>query len=1006
MKKKIFVFTILFNFLISFSQTIDVTEIELNFSQGSNPRNITKGATKIYFTANDGVHGEELWVHENITNVTHLVKDISSAFFGFTSQEFAVIGDILYFSPVSSTFGTELWRSDGTETGTYLVKNINTATSNTLSNLTVFNGKIYFSADDSINGNEIWVSDGTTSGTTILKDIFTGSGSSDPTNLYIFNGSLFFSASTISYGRELWKSDGTTVGTNLLIDINSASSDGLMTNNTFLSLNNEFYFYADNGSNGFELWKSNGTASGTQLFKDITAGSLSSNYNLTGAATNNYFIFEVNSSSLGKELWKSDGTVIGTVLLKDIAPGNVSSVSEFTKFEIMNNKIYFSAYTISLGYEIWETDGTTAGTQLLKDINPGNSSSNIENLTATPNFLLFTALDNTQNYRTLWKSDGTGLNTVELKDVNMNYSNSGKFTEVNGKLFFAAGYESLNGTELWSTDGTLANTLLFKDIAHKFDGMTDFYDSAELGNKLIFNGNNGLGKEPFITDGTVVGTHLIKDIFPGEGSAIFSSDGFRPACYTKAGNNVYFKAYSAGNGVELWKTDGTEANTSMVKDINVGTGNSITEYPLFMSFNNIFYFKANDGIHGEELWRSDGTDIGTYMLKDINPGSAHAFDGQSNVYYNSYSALNENCFAILNGYLYFAANDGYDNSIWRTDGTQSGTVKIIIIPSSGIYDNRRVVINASDTKIFFKTNTSNTSYGNNSLWSSDGTQGGTTLVHQNIIQGPVQFKKNIIHNNTLYFTSFNNTGMALMKSDGSISGTQIVKGGLTSQDTFNTLKSCGNFVYFGLGNQGLSASKELWRTDGTNVGTIKIGDISTSSIEYFYDCKACYQNNLIFKKLSLNDDKIYYVNGSSTNTNSYLTTNILNSDNFGTNGYYFFSDFYAVNGKLLFAAEKESSGYELYSSEFTLTLATPDLDLNSKSNIVVYPNPAKNHVNLSISNEESILKVLVYDMLSKEIALPQLSPNELDISDINNGIYILKIITSKSQYTAKLIVKK
>ncbi|MFN5330932.1 MAG: ELWxxDGT repeat protein, partial [Planctomycetota bacterium] len=122
---------------------------------------------------------------------------------------------------------------------------------------------------------------------------------------------------------------------------------------------------------------------------------------------------------------------------------------------------------------------------------------------------------------------------------------------------------------------------------------------------------------------------------------------------------LYFSASDATNGRELWKSDGTNAGTVLVKDINIGSGDS---YPVLRSnLDGILYFTANAGIKGLELWKSDGSSAGTVLVKDIRSGV-----GSSSPDINLVN---------VNGTLYFSANDGTNGiELWQSDGTSAGTV--------------------------------------------------------------------------------------------------------------------------------------------------------------------------------------------------------------------------------------------------------------------------------------------------------------------------------------------
>jgi ELWxxDGT repeat protein len=145
---------------------------------------------------------------------------------------------------------------------------------------------------------------------------------------------------------------------------------------------------------------------------------------------------------------------------------------------------------------------------------------------------------------------------------------------------------------------------------------------------------------------------LVKDIQSGGNSQAYG--------YTVFNGYLYFAANDGTNGVELWRTNGTEAGTTLVKDIRSGANNSYPDY--FTALNGYLYFRANDGVNGYELWRTDGTGAGTTLVKDIRSGAN-----------NSYPDY----FTALGDYLYFQADDGTNGyELWRTDGSEAGTTLV------------------------------------------------------------------------------------------------------------------------------------------------------------------------------------------------------------------------------------------------------------------------------------------------------------------------------------------
>ncbi len=82
---------------------------------------LTNANGTLFFEANDGTHGPELWTSDGTAAGTQLVKDIWPGTPGSFPFDFTVVGSRFYFAADDGSHGRELWKSNGTLAGTLMV---------------------------------------------------------------------------------------------------------------------------------------------------------------------------------------------------------------------------------------------------------------------------------------------------------------------------------------------------------------------------------------------------------------------------------------------------------------------------------------------------------------------------------------------------------------------------------------------------------------------------------------------------------------------------------------------------------------------------------------------------------------------------------------------------------------------------------------------------------------------------------------------------------------------
>ncbi|MFZ2493198.1 MAG: ELWxxDGT repeat protein [Thermoanaerobaculia bacterium] len=446
---------------------------------------------------------------------------------------------------------------------------------------------------------------------------------------------------------------------------------------------------------------------------------------------------------------------------------------------------YFIARVRGFGSQLWRTDGTPGGSLPLTSM-PEFSWS--ETTPAALGPILIFANGTEARGQELWKSDGSVEGTVLVSDICPGACSSTPtgFTEYGGAIFFAAD-DGVHGVELWRTDGTAAGTWLVSDAGAGYLSLSPALIAAGPGG-VLFAGSQGLWKST-----------------GARGSVTKVSSTTPKTALVAHGGLVFFTADDTASGRELWKSDGTEAGTSLVRDINPSGSSSPSS---LVSSPAGLLFAATDGTSGTELWKSDGTAAGTVLIKDISP------PGSSSPAY----------LTAIGTTVYFAANDGTSGvELWSTDGTPGGTARIADLKPGSTSGHPRGLAKVGSS-LFFGD-------GGGRLWICNGAaasmvKGFGSMNGVSLITGSEHAFVDL-HGTAIFAASDGPHGSEPWASNGTPAGTVMLAdaepGGVSANP--RDLVQSGSSLFFIANDDALDAA--LWKTDGTAAGTRALRRIDT-----------------------------------------------------------------------------------------------------------------------------------------------------------------------------------
>lgn len=660
-------------------------------SKGSEPSKFTEYNGKIYFSANDGIHGRELHIYDIETNSTSMIKDINPN--GDSSpSHLTVYKNKLYFQAYTNQYGNELYAYDDNTKEVNLVEDLNTGDKSSYpSNLSVYGERLLFSATNQDNGTELFSYDGNS--ISIIEDLVSGTNSSSPNNLTTSKHENIKFVFTITE----------TNGSSMLIALNEdysinptaiplkypfPSGDNLTSISNIINIDDSFFFIAKTNTSEKEIYK-------FQIGEGISKVNTGTNSINSFIAHDNKLYFSANSNQLGYELHIYDISTNTTTVI-DFIEGSDSFYPNH--LSIYEDKLFMVGQRADIGKELFVHELGTKNINLVKDIKIGEEGSNIQNVELINNYLYFSA-EGSHGASELLHYNITS-NEVKVAAI-ANKNTQGSFPRnliaFNNKIYFSANIGDKFGNELYEYNPKTKKSRLVQDLNPGSNSSTP-ENFIVYNNKLYFQARTEETREEvYVYDPKTDKITLVVDTLPGE----YNSG--EPEYFTIYNGKLYFSAEGFNEkgediGQELFVYDGSTGETRLVKDILPGRYDSNPKY--LTVYNGKLYFNAegnntNGTNVGKELFVYDDTSNEVNLVQDLIEG---------------YSSGQPEYLTVLKGKLYFhARTNEYGDELFAYDDIDNKItlVKDIYTKDSGegsdpsyltVYNNKLYFRAKSDDK--------------------------------------------------------------------------------------------------------------------------------------------------------------------------------------------------------------------------------------------------------------------------------------------------------------------